>query len=565
MRILGIGAFHSDAAAALIDGDRVVAASSEGAFSRLPHDPAFPIRAIRFCLQHGGVVARDLDRVVFYEKPLRKFERVLATQMQAFPRSARSFARSAFAWLGDRLWIKHHIARQLAVEQSRIVFTEQASAAATYAFATSPFEAAAVLVVDDAAEWATTTIGRAGPEGLELLWESRFPHSLGYVASAITQYLGFVPGADEGLVEALGAHGTPCYAGVLGELVPSVGGGFTVCQRSFRFGFDSDRLFDAALVEQLGPARNPGEALLGGASGGTRHADIAASLQVVLEERVLELARATHRRVPVDDLCLSGALARNSRVLARLRGEGPFRRVHSPPVPGKAGAAIGCALYALHADRGTLVRSIGHAIGEPVDDRAEDGASPLPEGVTAPAALLQRLLAGERVAWVRGRMEFGPHSWGHRSLFASARGQLARSALLAAVQHVESFAPCRLALPRAAAAEFVEMDGVLGAPGGPLRLKARDALRDAAPSAIEPDDTVWLHLVDPQDDPDLHSILVAIGEQQGLPALLHADFALRGASIVRSEVEAVDAFRRSALDALVVQSRVYEAAGRRAT
>ena len=317
MRILGISAFHRDAAAALLVDGRPVAAVAEATFTRKPFDSAFPSRAIRFCLDHAGIEGRDLDRVVFYEKPLRKFERLLAVQVQAFPRSSRSFAHGVSSWLSDRLWIKSRIARELNVDLVKVVFTEQQVALAANAFYTSPFSSAALLTVDDVGEWATASVGVGRDDGLSVLGEVMFPHSLGLFACAVTQFLGFVPGEEEHKVEALSAYGEPSYAGVLRGLVVGEGGYFEIDQGPFRFAFDSDCLYRDSLCDLLGPARFSGDPLcIEGTD--TRHADIAASLQLVLEERVLALGLRAHELTPSPNLCFAGVLATNRRLNARL-------------------------------------------------------------------------------------------------------------------------------------------------------------------------------------------------------------------------------------------------------
>jgi len=559
MRVLGISAFHRDAAAALIVDGEVVAAAQEERYTRKPLDPAFPKRAIGYCLEAGGIESAELDRVVFYEKPLKKFERVLALHMKAFPRSARSFSRTLFLWLGDRLWVKNRILQELGVDGGIVHFTEHQLAVAANAYLTSPFEQAAVLTIDDAGEWATATLGEGDGRSVKLKTEVLFPHSLGLLDSAVTQYLGFVPGQEEFKREALGAFGTPRYADALRGLVGDQDGFFSLEQEPFRFAYDSERLYGPALEELLGPPRFSGDPLLHEGSD-TRHADVAASLQVVLEESVLKLARALHEQVPSTHLCFAGELATNRSLNARLLDEGPFEHLWVPPSPSKAGAAIGAALYVYHQENeGRRAPSPPAALGESVDDRAEEGAQQL-EADAVPAQLLQRLEQGQLVAWVRGRMEFGPHSLGNRSLLASALDAQAPRNLYGAIQIGEPFLPCRVAIPAERAAEYLDLppsaNGLLTY--GLVNAKANDALREIAPAVIHADGTVWPQLVDASADPELHALLTAFGERAGHPLLVHADFAPRGSTLVRNEADAVNAFRRSNLDCLFVETRLYE-------
>jgi carbamoyltransferase len=561
MRILGLSAFQRDSAAALVVDGRPVAAAREERYTRTRSDPGFPARAVRRCLDLAGLEVRDLDRVVFYEKPLRKFERLLATRLGAFPRSARSFAHGMFLWLGDRLWMKNRIASELGCDHERIDFVAHQVSHAASAFFTSPFDAAALLTLDDAGEWATAVLGRARGRELEILAELRFPHSLGLFASAITQFLGFEPGCEEHKVEALAAHGTPRFERELSDCVgDGEDGGFVVDQRYFRFGCDGERLFDAALAERLGPPRATGAALRAGGAD-TRDADVAASLQRVLESRVVAICHELRERAPHDELCFAGELARNRTLVARVLESGLFRRLHVPPDPGNAGAALGAALY-VHCRRGgERARDTSVFLGDALGDAPRDGARPLRDGADPGAELLQALLAGQEVGWARGRMEFCAQGQGHRAVLGDPRGPGACARLLAAIHESEPFLPCRLLVPAERAAEYFAL------PTGceelfrfaRVRAPATAALRAVAPSAIAPDGLAWPQLVRAEDDRDCHGLLTAFGERAGAPLLLHATLALRGSPMARTAADCVDVFRRSTLGRLVVEDQVYDA------
>ena len=563
MKLLGLSAFHRDAAAAVVVDGVVIASVQEDRFTKRLQDESFPIRAARACLEEAGLQMRDLDGVVFYEKPLRKFERVLATQLGAFPRSARSFSRNMFLWLGDRLWMKNRIAEELEwSDTSRIYFTEHQLAHAASAFFPSPFDEAAVLTVDDVGEWATTTLCKGSGQSLELLSEVRFPDSLGMFVSAIAQYLGLEPGAQDAQLEALAPYGTPRFLEEFRALVPAAdAGAFTVDQTAFRYAFDHATLYSDELEARLGPARI-GTSPLRFVGEDRRDADVAASLQALLEERVLELCAALHERTGLASLCFAGILAENRTLCARLLKDGPFERLYVPACPDDAGAALGAALY-VHAalEPDTPCRPLPDAyLGMPVEERPEEGAVTLPD---VHAALLSRLTAGGRVAWVRGRLELGPRSQGHRGLFANPRPADARTRLQEAVQHAEPFLPIRVAVPAERAIDFFDLPTGAEHPLrlGQLFVPASAELRERAPSAVRPDGTAWPQLVHADEDPELHRLLIAFGEATGAPLLLHETFALRGSPIVRIESDAHDAFQRSTLDALVVEDRLYERDG----
>jgi len=562
MRILGISAFHRDAAAALLVDGELVAAVQEERFTKKAHDPAFPKRSIRYCLDQAGILARDLDRVVFYEKPLRKFERLLAQEIRAFPRSARIFAGTMFVWLGDRLWLKTHIAEDIGVDRERILFTEHQQAHAAHAFYGSPFDEAAVLCVDDVGEWATTLLACGMGTQLSTLAELRLPHSLGLFASAITQFLGFEPGAQETVVETLSAYGEPRFADALAALVRAgEGGTFCIDEAPFRFAFDADVLFGKELTAILGEHRIPG-APLRMSPEDSRDADVAASLQQVLEERTLALATELAGRVESRNLCFGGALASNARLCARLVADSPFDALHVLAEPGKSGAALGAALYVHHqlngAERSRAPLPV--FVGEAPDEEPEEGARVFPSSEAAQDELCTRLLGGGICAWMRGGMEFAARALGHRSILMDPRVDGARGKLLGAVQRSEGYLPCSVAVPAERAAEWFELPAGCDALAarGLLSMQAKEGVSSLAPSALEPDGRVRLLCVDASNDPEFHRLLTRFGETAGAPLLLHDDFALRGSPIVRSEIDAVEAFERSALDALFVEDRVYE-------
>lgn len=562
MRILGLSAFHRDAAAALVVEGEIVAAAQEERFTRLALDAAFPRRATRWCLAASGIRAAELDRAVFYEKPLAKFERVLARSLAQFPRSARSFSRSAFLWLGERLWVRNRIAQDLELAPEQVLFVEQARAQLANAFYTSPFAEAALLLLDDVCEWTTAAFGHGRGAEIELLLELRYPHSLGLFASALTQFLGFTPGEEEHKLEALAALGKPTFAGELERCFRGDGPFFELDQDLFHFEDGAELLFGAELERRLGPARRSGDPLRSGAHD-SRDADLAASAQHVLEERALALARELHRRVPCANLCLAGLLASNRRLCTRLLADGPFQALHVPSAPGKAGGALGAALSAYHAlDPGAPRRGdfVSCAFGESIDGPGEPGAEQLGSAERARDEVAARLLRGELVGWVRGAMEFATRSLGNRVALALPGGNGARQRLLSALRQVEDFLPCRIALPSEQAHEFFAL------PGGSETLlrqghvlaPGRESLRARASCAVLADGNAWPQLVDENADPELHGLLRRLAAQGQAPLVLVTDLALRGSPLVRSESEAVEAFARSGLDALIVGTRLYE-------
>jgi len=560
MRILGLSAFGGESAAALLVDGVPVAAAAESRFSGLRRDPAFPRRAVRFCLREGGLDAAGLDYVAFHEKPLRAFERVLVSQLRGFPGSARSFSRSMFLWLGDRLWIKDRLTTERGVPAEKVLFVEHHQAHAAAAFLPSPFERAAILVAAGAGEWASTSLHRGQGAALEPLGEVRFPHSLGLFLAAMAEHLGFPPGGGEERLLELAAYGQPTRVEPLRRLLRvAADGSYEIDTSPFRFGFDAERLCGPGLAEVVGPPRAAGATLrLSGAD--RADADLAASVRLVLEEALLALLARLKQAAPEEALCLAGDVLLHPSLLHRLLRDGPFARVFVQPAAGDSGPALGAALAA-HAQLGGARswRQEHCFLGEDVLSDAGAEARALPGDDAIVDALLEALLRGGQVGWVRGRFEWGPRALGHRSLLADPRRAAIGAEVNASVKRRESFRPFACAVTAEAAPALFELPR-----GGewPLRFQqtlapATDAARAAAPALVHADGSARPQVVHAGADPLLHRLLTRFGEATGLPLLLHSGLGLRGAPPVRGEAEARALFARSALPALVVEDRLY--------
>ncbi len=565
MHILGISAFHGPSAAALLRDGEAIAALPEERLTRKRHDTAFPSRAIRFCLDQAGLESRHLDYAVFYEKPLRRFERVLLSQLRAFPRSARSFSRTMFQWLGDRLWIKGRIADELGISPDKVRFVEHQRSLAATAYLTSPHDEAALLIVGDEGEWACTSLGRGQSGQVTLIEELSFPHSLGLLTGAITQFLGFESGrGGEGRVMELAAHGQPRFLDVFEQwLQLDPDGSYAIDPEPFRFDFDSELLFGEGVVEALGPPR-ASSAALRMAGDDSRDADVAASLQHALEAALLGLARRLAEKVPLPHLCLGGEVAKNSLAVGRLLREGPFESVFVPAAPGGEGAALGAALTLHHnlaGDESSARRARSAPwLGEAILEDPDNSAQVLANDDDIVDALLAHLLAGHTVGWMRGRSESGPHSLGHRSILADPRSPDAAAHVRGKVKTREGFRAFHPAVAAESMDEFFELPpgGLDSARGLRLSAPATDRARELAPAVLHVDGSARPLPVDKERDPLFHRLLVRFGEETGCPMLLHTSLNGRGEPLARTEVEARDLFERTELDALMVECRLYE-------
>jgi len=586
--ILGISAFYHDSAAALLRDGQIVAAAQEERFSRAKHDDRFPTLAIQSCLKQGGCQAQDLDYVVFYDKPLLKFDRLLETYLAYAPLGIRSFLTSMPVWLKHKLHLRRAIRAGLpASNAARVLFTEHHQAHAAAAFLPSPFESAALLTVDGVGEWATASYGRGHRNQVELLGELRFPHSLGLLYSAFTYYCGFKVNSGEYKLMGLAPYGQPRYRDViLRELMDLKEDGsfrlnlryFNYCQGLTMTSPHFHRLFRAM-------PRRP-EATLE-----PLHMDLAASIQAVAEEVVLRMARHVHRLTGLPHLCLSGGVALNCVANGRLLREGPFERLWIQPAAGDAGSSLGAALFVWHqlldkprqadgshdAQLGSL---LGPAYSVDAVCRALDARGAVYSRCPDEAVLLRdtaRLIAdGKVVGWFQGRMEFGPRALGCRSILGDARNPRMQATMNLKIKFRESFRPFAPVVLQEHAQEFFDLAHespymLLVAPvqeahRTPLTdadrqtmaadpdLRHRVAvLRSDIPAVTHVDYSARLQTVDAVRHGRFYRLLQAFHRLTGTPVLVNTSFNIRGEPIVEAPEDAYRCFLLTDMDALVVE------------
>jgi carbamoyltransferase len=568
MRILGISAHYHDSAAALVVDGIPVCAVQEERLSRRKNDAAFPLLAIEWCLDRAGLGPEELDAVVFYEKPMLKFERILTMALRGFPRTWRSFPRAMKSSLGEKLWVKGIIASQLGVPGRKIFFTEHHQAHAAAAFLTAPTKAAAILTADGVGEWATLSLGRGAvhPDGrteIEALREIHFPHSLGMLYSTFTAWLGFPVNEGEYKVMGLAAYGRPSYAAEVRKILRRTrDGGFALDLSYFDYHLSARTSYSENFLYVFGPPREPWEPIDLSTERGRHCADVAASVQRVLEDTLVDLAASLRAETRLPDLCLGGGVALNGCANARILRESGFERVFVPSAPGDAGCAMGAALYVDRVHFGNPWREVpDHPFWGPEPEpaellrvAAEDG---LPAEHLSEAELLARvadeLCSGRIVGWVDGPCELGPRALGHRSILAAPQDAAMRDKLNRSIKFREEFRPFAPAVPIESASRYFDLP-----PGGerlgrfmsgvfPVRPEWRDRL--AAVTHV--DGTARVQTVERAMAPRFHALLEEIGRRTGVPVLLNTSFNLAGEPIVNRAVEAYSTFRRSGIDLLV--------------
>ncbi|MDC0743926.1 SxtJ family membrane protein [Polyangium mundeleinium] len=562
-RILGLSAFYHDAAAALVIDGEIVAAAQEERFSRLKNDDAFPRKAVSACLAEAGIEIEDLDHVAFYEKPLLKLDRILETHLSCAPFTFPQFRRGLPTWLERKLFLPRELARGLDGRYRRaFVFTDHHEAHAAAAFFPSPFEEAAILTVDGVGEWSTTTLGLGRNNRIELSHELRFPHSLGLLYSAFTQWAGFEVNTGEYMLMGLAPYGEPRYEALIRERMIDLkpDGSFRLEMRFFDW-LGGLTMISPAFERLFGaPARAPGAPIE------QVHKDVAASIQRVTEDILLRLARTVAEKTGAKQLCLGGGCALNSVAVGRIRREGPFERVWVQPAAGDAGSAAGVALFVWH-----------HLLGKPREARAGDTQRASLLGPAHDAASIGKTLAGSglraheldeealvtRAAEVlsegrvlgffQGRMEFGPRALGSRSILADPRVAGMKDTINRKIKFREGFRPFAPSVLHEDALRFFDI-----APGEELPymthvVPVRKEAAPALPATTHVDGSARIQTVDEARHGLYARLLQAFRARTGCPVLLNTSFNVRGEPIVCTPEDALRGFARTDLDGLVLE------------
>lgn len=575
--VLGLSAFYHDSAACLLAGDDIVAAAQEERFTRVKGDERFPAHASRYCLAEAGVTPSDLDAVVFYEKPLLKFERLIETYLDLAPRGLTSFRRAAPLWLKERLYIERDIRSGLGGYMGKILYTEHHEAHAASAYFPSPFDESAILTIDGVGEWATATIGVGRGAELELLEELRFPDSVGLLYSAFTYHAGFKVNSGEYKLMGLAPFGTPRYVDrIYSQLLKlDDDGSLSLNQRFFDYrgglrmtNGNFDRLFDGPPRRSEGPLTQ-------------REMDLACSVQQVCEDIVLRMANYARRRTGLDKLCMAGGVALNAVANGRLAREGPFAEIWVQPAAGDAGGAIGAAYRAAHNYFGqprkkregsdsmqgaflgpaftpdsvrSALRQAGAQYEEFSDGGVEDHASDL-------------ISDGKVVGWFEGRMEFGPRALGGRSILADARDPRMQSRLNQKIKFREGFRPFAPSVLSERAEEYFDIRGEspymtfvvpvtkarrIKSASDSIGLQRVTDVRSEIPAVTHLDYSARVQTVTRRQNPLFHGLISAVADRTGCPVVVNTSFNVRGEPIVATPADAFACFARTAMDALVI-------------
>ena len=594
MIVLGISGFYHDSAAALVRDGEIIAAAQEERFTRVKHDAGFPARAIEYCLTEAGVSLDQVDYTAFYDKPLLTFNRLLETYLAYAPRGLPSFVKAIPVWVKEKILQKDLLLKGLndlgrgTLPADKMLFGFHHHSHAASAFYPSPFEHAAILVMDGVGEWATTTFGRGQGEAIDLFKEIRFPHSLGMLYSAFTYYLGFKVNEGEYKVMGLAPYGEPKYAQTIRDNLIDI-----KADGSYRLNMDyfnyctgltmTNARFDALFGA---PPRKPDTPL------SQRDMDLARSVQEVMEEAVMRLARALHAETGERNLCMAGGVALNCVANGRLSREGPFERIWIQPAAGDAGAAVGVALSVCH----TMPDAAGRKT-----PRRVNGADSMKGGYLGPAfspeqvrtcldklgavyreysedellAHVAAALADEKVVgWFQGRMEFGPRALGNRSILGDPRSANMQRVLNLKIKYRESFRPFAPAVLHQDTGQYFEMDCdspymLLVAPVRASRraairpedssrtgLEKLNLIRSDIPAVTHVDYSARVQTVHPETNPLFYRLIEAFKTRTGYGVLINTSFNIRDEPIVCSPEDAYRCFMGTEMDMLAIGNAV---------
>jgi len=574
MKVIGISAYFHDSSAALVIDGEVVAAAQEERFTRLKHDSGLPVQAVRFCLEYGGLTIDEIDHIVFYEKPLQRFERLLVTHLSQFPKGSAQFVNSMGRWLSKRLWMKNEWIRELGCRADQILCSEHHLSHAAAAFLHSPYDRAAIITADGVGEWVTTSIYRGVTDSsgsrIEKLQELIFPHSIGLLYAAITAYLGFEVNEGEYKVMGLAAYGTPRYLDKFEKICRvNDDASLALDMNYFSYNWHAKNAFTPVLEALLGPARKPHSRLTLPAltDDDRRFSDIAASLQKFTEDYMLKLVQHAHEITGEKNLTLAGGVALNCVANLKILGEGPFESIYVQSAAGDAGGALGAALYMTHVIGGIPRRpALNHAfLGAPIEKWEvarffSDCGVPFRRFDTTTdmcRAVVDCLMAGEVGGWVQGRFEHGPRALGARSIIADPRQPDMRDRVNRKIKFREEFRPFAPAcLAEDMKRWFVLPDGRVEhmTPFMCCVANVSEEGKKMLPAITHVDGTARVQRVEAAHNPVFHELLTMFKEESGVGVLLNTSLNLKDEPICNSHGEAFATFMRSEMDFLVIEN-----------
>ena len=600
MKILGLSAFYHDSAAAIIEDNQIIAAAQEERFTRKKHDPSFPKNAIRFCLDQSGFSLDELDAIVFYDKPLLKFERLLETYYGFSPKGIRSFISAIPVWVKEKLFMKSLIKKELEQVEAfdkkklKLLFPEHHLSHAASAYYPSPFEEAAILTVDGVGEWATASICHGQGKEVKILKELNFPHSLGLLYSAFTYFLGFKVNSGEYKLMGLAPYGNPNspqlkeYIRIIKEELIEIkdDGSIWLNQKYFNYATGLRMVKDKQWEQLFGFPRRDSETDMD-----QHHCDLGLAIQKITEEVVIKMAEEAKRLTGAKYLCMAGGVALNCVANGKLLKRGLFEEIFIQPAAGDAGGALGAALAACHLYFGVERRihsgmdnMRGSYLGpefsnleiEKVARKYKAVYQHFEDFEVLADEVAGHIEQGHAIGWFQGRMEFGPRALGNRSILGDARNPEMQKKLNLKIKYRESFRPFAPSVLAEEASKLFELDGT-----SPYMLLVQDVveehrnelpanyhelpqveklytLRSDIPAITHIDFSARIQTVHQETNPRYYSLIDAFKRRTGYGLVVNTSFNVRGEPIVCTPEDAFRCFMRTEMDYLIIGNYVFD-------
>ncbi len=590
MYILGISCYYHDAAAVLLNDGALVAAAEEERFTRKKHDFDFPKQAIQFCLDTAGITGNDLDYVVFFEKPFRKLDRILMMTLQTYPQSYKVFRESMITWMVDKLWVSSKIETEIGVDRDKILFSEHHLSHAASAYFCSPFEESAILTVDGVGEWVTSTYGVGKGNDIKIQKEIHFPHSLGLLYSAFTAFLGFEVNEGEYKVMGMAPYGEPKYVDKVWKTInQNSDGSFSLNMEYFSFHHSTERTYNDKFAALFGTPRPEKMLFFTEETGfpkyfGTppgnmaelskmnkHYADIAASIQKVTEDVLVNMAKHLHKTTGMKNLCMAGGVALNCVANTRILHESGFEQLYVQPAAGDGGGALGAALWAYNTLLGKPRNfQMEHAFWGRANSDAEIGDFLRQNNIKHTRfddedkmldVVVNHLTNASVIGWAQGRFEWGPRALGSRSILADPRNPNMKDIVNTKIKFREPYRPFAPSVLAESAEKYFDLPNAMK--HSPARymqyvVPVKPEAQATLPAITHVDGTGRMQTVFKEQSPRYYKMIEKFGQATGVPVVMNTSFNLKGEPIVNTPQNAYNTFSKSEMDALVLENFIIE-------
>ncbi len=588
--ILGLSFFYHDSAAALLKDGKIIAAAQEERFTGKKHTPDFPEKAIQFCLDFAKIKVKDLNYIVFYEKPFEKFERILKSLLSTYPKSIISFNDILTAWFSKKLWVEDIIINKTNVESEKVFFVEHHLSHAASSFFSSPFKESAILTIDGVGEWTTTSKGhgigdwnKGDKNSITLNKEIRFPYSVGLLYSAFTAFLGFKVNNGEYKVMGMAPYGEPKYINKIKKLIKIYDdGSFKLDLSYFTYHYHNKKSFNRKFVKLFGKPRNPKSEFIVKQKGwqtsyiepeSKHYADMAASIQKVTEEIIIKMANQLYKEIKSDNLCIAGGVGLNSVANGMLLNKTPFKNLYIQPAAGDAGGAVGAALYLYHVglkkprnyimDNVFLGKEYSNKEIKKFLDKNKIKYTWLPDKKLFDK-IIKELNDKKIIGWYQGRFEWGPRALGNRSILADPRYPEIKDIVNMKIKFREPYRPFAPAVLEEDAEKFFKIKNSGNLLPAKFMLYVTDVInnkRNIIPAVTHVDGTGRLQTVIKKDNPRYYDLIKRFKQKTGIPIILNTSFNLKGEPIVNTPQDAYNTFMKSGMDLLVLNNFIINKSG----